>query len=80
MPIDTRAVIERHLHAARQGVDAIMEDFTDNSVLITPDATYRGLNEIRRFYTAFLDGLPKGFFDAFKMNREEVVGEVGYIL
>ena len=80
MSTDAKALIQNHLQAARKGVDAVMQDFTDGSVLITPDATYRGLAEIRQFYATFLNGLPKGFFDAFKMNRQEVVGDVAYIL
>jgi hypothetical protein len=80
MPADAHTLIQNHLQAATKGVDAVMQDFTDDSVLITPDATYRGLAEIRQFYAAFLKGLPKGFFDAFKMNRQEVVGDVAYIL
>lgn len=53
-----------------------MQDFTNNSVLITHEATYRGLTEINRFYTTLLNGLPEGFWNAFKMNRQEVIGEV----
>jgi hypothetical protein len=73
-------VISNHLQAARVGVDAVMEDYTERSVLITHDATYRGLTEIRRFFTALLNGLPHGFFDAFTMKRQEAAGEMGYIL
>ena len=80
MSTDAKALIRNHLQAAGKGVDAVMEDFTNDSVLITPDVTYRGLAEIRQFYTTFLNGLPKGLFDAFKMNRQEVVGDVAYIL
>jgi len=80
MSTDTGAVLQNHLQAARDGVDAVMQDFTDDSVLITHEATYRGLVEIRQFYTTLLNGLSRGFWDAFKMNRQEVVGEVAFIL
>lgn len=76
----TDAVLRNHLQAARIGVDAIMQDYTERSVLITHDATYRGLAEIRQFFTALLQQLPAGFFDAVRMNRQEIVGEVAYIL
>ena len=76
----TEAVLRNHLRAARIGVDAIMEDYTDRSVLITHDATYSGLEEIRHFFVALFKALPAGFFDALKMNRQEIVGEVAYIL
>lgn len=78
--MSTEAVLQNHLRAARIGVEAVMQDYTDESVLITHDSTYRGLNEIRRFFTALFEELPEGFFDALKMNRQEIVGEVAYIL
>lgn len=80
MSSSTAAVLQSHLRAARDGVDAILQDYAEHSVLITPDATYRGLAEIRGFFVALLDGLPDGFFDAIEMNRAEVVGEFAYIL
>ena len=79
-PMSTEAVLRNHLRAAKEGVDAVMQDYTDQSVLITHDATYRGLAEIRRFFTVLFKELPAGFFDAMKMNRQEIVGEVAYIL
>lgn len=80
MSAATEAVLRNHLQAAKVGVDAVMQDYTDGSVLITHDASYRGAAEIRRFFAALLGGLPEGFFDAFRMNRQDVAGEVGYIL
>ena len=78
--MSTEAVLQNHLRAAKVGVDAIMQDYTDHSVLVTHDSTYRGLVEIRRFFTTLFKELPEGFFDALKMNRQEIVGEVAYIL
>ena len=79
-PISTETVLQNHLRAAKIGVDAIMEDYTDESVLITHEATYRGLAEIRRFFTALFGALPRGFFDELKLIRHEIVDEVAYIL
>lgn len=80
-PMSTEAVLRKHLRSARVGVDALMSDYTEQSVMITHDATYRGLAEIRRFFTELLQTLPAGFFEAtMKMIREEIVGEVAYIL
>jgi len=76
----TQAVLRNHLRAASIGVDAVMQDFTEDSVLITPDATYRGLAEIRQFYVTFFNGLSEGFWDRFKLKRQEVVGDVAFIL
>jgi hypothetical protein len=80
MSITTESVLQNHLLAAKVGVDAILQDYSDESVLITHDATYRGLAEIRQFFTALLNELPAGFFDELQMNRQEVAGEVAYIL
>lgn len=79
MTPSTEAVIQSHLRAARVGVDAVMEDFAEDSVLITSTATYRGLAEIRRFFTELFATLPKGFADTVALLRLEAVGEVGYI-
>jgi hypothetical protein len=80
MPSQTEAVLHRHLQAASEGVDAVMQDYVDESVLITHDATHRGRVEIRQFFTELLEGASKGFINAFKMNRQEVTGELAYIL
>ena len=79
-PGSTKAVIQNHLRSATIGVDAILEDYTDESVLVTHDATYRGPAEIRGFFTALLASLPAGFFETMKMHRQEIVGELAYIL
>jgi len=78
--LSTEAVLQNHLRAATVGVDAVMQDYTDHSVLITHDATFRGLTEIRGFFTALFSALPAGFFDELRMIRQEIVGEVAYIL
>jgi hypothetical protein len=80
LEMSTEAVLRNHLRAAKVGVDAIMQDYTDRSILITHDATYRGLAEIRGFFAALFAALPAGFFDELKMNRQEIIGEVAYIL
>ena len=79
-PMSTEAVLRNHLRAAKVGVDAVMEDYTELSVLITHEGTYRGLAEIRRFFTGLFEGLPAGFFEDLKLRREEIIGEVAYIL
>jgi ketosteroid isomerase-like protein len=75
----TEAVILNHLQAATIGVDAVLEDYMSDSVLITAQATYRGPAEIRTFFTDFLGGCPEGFFEKFTMLRMESAGDLGYI-
>ncbi len=40
-------------------LDAILEDYTDRSVLITAERIYRGKTQIRAFFSALLDALPQ---------------------
>jgi hypothetical protein len=80
MPYTTQAVLQRHLQAAGESVDAVMADYLEESILITPTATHRGLAEIRLFFTELLEGGTKGFLGAFKMKRQEVTGDLGYIV
>jgi hypothetical protein len=80
MPSATQAVLQRHLQSAAESVDAVLADYVEESVLITPEATHRGLAEIRSFFTELLEGRTKGFLGAFKMKRAEVTGELAYIV
>lgn len=80
MPTSTETVIQNHLLAAKEGVEAVLQDYTERSVLITHEATYRGIAEIRQFFTLLFQSLPAGFFDALTMKRQEVVGELAYIV
>ena len=76
----TRATLEHHIQSFGEGIDAILQDFTEDSVVITPDNTYRGLAEVRAFFTAAAEGVPAGIWDAFTVKRKEVTGELAYIL
>ncbi|MBB3192471.1 nuclear transport factor 2 family protein [Halomonas cerina] len=80
MSTSTQAVLEHHLHAFYEGIDLLMEDFTDESVVMTNDATYRGHEAIRAFYTTLIEGLPDRFDDAVRIIRQDVVGEVAFLL
>jgi predicted SnoaL-like aldol condensation-catalyzing enzyme len=42
-----------------RNLDAILEDYTDQSVVITAERVYRGKREIRAFFSALLDALPQ---------------------
>jgi ketosteroid isomerase-like protein len=76
----TQTTLDHHIQAFAEGIDATMQYYTEDSVLITPDATHRGLADIRGFFTAFMGAMPAGMMDSFKLNRSEVAGEVAYIV
>src|SRR5687767_9215412 len=75
----TAAVFARHLQAfASADVDAIMGDYTEASVVWTPDATARGLEQIRAFFTQVFALFPAEG-TVFAIQRQEVEGEVAYL-
>ena len=78
----TERVIDRHLSAFLEGrgVEAILEDYHDEAVFLTPQAVYRGKPAIREFFLGFLANLPPGARDDFQLNRREHSGELGYLV
>ncbi|NYZ11995.1 nuclear transport factor 2 family protein [Azospirillum sp. RWY-5-1] len=75
----TQRVFGHHLGAFSDGIDAILSDYTEQSVLLTPDATYRGLQQIRDFFDAFLKAASPEFWSAFKLGTHVIEGEVAYM-
>jgi ketosteroid isomerase-like protein len=78
---DTGQVLNHHLQALGGGkLDDILEDYVEDSVLITPDGTIKGLNGIRAAFEGFLSGLFKpGTYD-LTFDARHVKGEVAYIV
>lgn len=77
----TQQTLKHHLQSFATGdVDAIMSDYTDDSVLITPESTLRGLSQIRPLFEMLFSGVfPPGSTE-FEMKTQTVEGEVAYIL
>ena len=78
--MSTEDTLGHHLQAFSEGVDAIMEDYTPDSVLFTPDGLLKGLDSIRAFFHGFLTNSPPELLRALKMVRQDVHGEVAYIV
>lgn len=76
----TKEVLDHHWEAFKQNdLEETMKDYTDQSVLITPNATYRGLTEIRENFVNAFKAFPKDS-TAFTLDKSIVVNDVGYIL
>jgi hypothetical protein len=78
--MSTEATLSHHLQAFSEGVDAIMQDYTADSVLFTPDGPLRGLEPIRAFFHGFLTDSPPELLRAMTLVRQDVQGDVAYIL
>ena len=78
--MSTAEVLAHHLQAISQGIDPIMSDYTEESVLFTPDGPIKDLAGIREFFATFLDNSPPELIQALTVTRQDVEGEVAYIL
>jgi hypothetical protein len=76
----TEATLSHHLQAFSEGIDAIMLDFTPESVLFTPDGPLQGLEPIRAFFAGFLNTSPPELLGAMTLLRQDVQGDVAYIV
>lgn len=76
----TRAVLDHHWETfVANDLEGVMEDYTEESVLITPDATYVGLDEIRQNFINAFKAFPANG-GKLTLNQSEVVNDIGYIL
>ena len=59
MPRSPQEVFQHHAEALGAGdLDAIVEDYSDDAVLITPDGIIRGKDGIREAFTQLLADVP----------------------
>ena len=79
--MDTQAVLDHQMAAFANGsADEIIEDFTDDSVLISADGVVRGRAAIHEAYSEFFSDLFKpGTYD-FTLDAVHVEGEVAQIV
>ena len=76
----TQAVLDHHWETfVSNDLEGVMEDYTEESVLITPNATYTGLEEIRENFVNAFKAFPMGSAK-LTLNNSMVVQDVGYIL
>ena len=78
--MSTQDTLVRHLQAFALGLDAIMRDYTESSMLFTPQGRLTGLQDIRAFFAAFLADSPPELLAAMTVIHQDVAGEVAYIL
>jgi hypothetical protein len=76
----TSKVLDHHWEAFKANdLEATMADYTEESVLITPDKTYKGLQEIRENFVFAFSLFPKDS-STLKLNKSVVQQDVGYII
>jgi hypothetical protein len=76
----TKKVLDHHVQTFQQNdLEGVMADYTEESVLVTPDKTYKGLSEIRENFVQAFEALPKDG-TTMTVTKSVVVKDVAYIV
>jgi predicted SnoaL-like aldol condensation-catalyzing enzyme len=80
-PVGAEMVVRKHLYAflQGQGADAIVSDYDQGAKLFTESHVFIGKPEIHRFFTQFLDALPPGAIERFKLKSLHADGTIAFI-
>lgn len=74
-------VLMHHMTTLMAGqLDELMHDYTDESVVMSPDHTFHGLAEIRAFFQASIAGTPPELIKAVVTIHQDIHGEVAYVV
>ncbi len=77
---DTAAVLEHHLAAfAAAGLDALLLDYGEASVVLSPDTVFRGKAQIRGLFKGVLESTTPEFWQAFEVRTKHIENEIAYI-
>ncbi|MDZ7693460.1 MAG: nuclear transport factor 2 family protein [Balneolaceae bacterium] len=75
----TRQVVNHHWETfVANDLDGVMADYTEESILITPDTTYKGLDAIRANFVRAFEAYPADS-STLILNKTVVEQEIGYI-
>ncbi len=79
MSSSTEAIIDHHLEAFGNGdIDELMLDYTDDSILITPEKTLSNINEITALFNKFITYvIPPGC--DFELSKKIINGDIAYL-
>lgn len=76
----TKEVLDHHWMSFTQNkLDDVMADYTEESVLITPDETFKGLDAIRKNFEEAYKKFPKDK-TTFQLTKSVLDRDVAYIL
>jgi ketosteroid isomerase-like protein len=75
------AVLQHHGQGVITGnIDMILQDYTEDSILYTPTETFKGLDGIKRGFTAMGKMFTPEVAANFKAIKQEIHGEYAYLL
>lgn len=75
----TEEAIKVHIKALGESIENITSGYSDDAILLTPDGSYQGQEQIREYYQEFVrDTLPL-LAASYVLQRFDVIGEAGYL-
>jgi pimeloyl-ACP methyl ester carboxylesterase len=75
----TEQILMHHLIAfGDNNLDEILKDYTEQSVILTPNGAIKGLTGIREFFKDFFTVIPTG--SSFSMKQKTIEGNIAYIV
>ncbi|MDP4261356.1 MAG: nuclear transport factor 2 family protein [Bacteroidota bacterium] len=79
-PDASSGIIMHHLSSFRDNdLEAVLSDYTNESVLVTQDATYKGPGEIKAFFAELMTHFPKQK-SSFELDKMVTNDELVYII
>ena len=80
VPESSRNTVMQHLISLQDNdLDSVVADYTNESVLITPFAAYKGQEEIKSFFTDLIRHFPKQK-SRFELDKVVVNNDMVYIV
>ena len=76
----SRFIVMHHLGSFQDNdLEAVVSDYTNESILVTQDATYKGPEEIKGFFAALMNHFPKQK-SSFELDKVVVNNDLVYIV
>ena len=76
----TKAIVINHMDSFyNNDIEALMSDYTEESIIITLEQTFKGLKEIRLFISKLISFFPKGK-TILILDKISIENNLGYIV
>ncbi len=76
----TQKVLEHHLTAfGENNLSSILADYSEESILVSPDSTYKGLQQIEAFFASILPSFPSEETTS-EIDRMVIDNELAYVV
>lgn len=77
--VHTEEAIRAHIKALGQRLEDVVAGYSVDAILLTPEKSYQGAEEIRGYYQAFMQDTLPLLASSYSLQRFDVIGEAGYL-